>query len=424
MKLFHRVLLHLLTAIGVILTIWALFFYVAISEEINDEVDDSLEDYSELIIIRSLAGESLPSHDSGSNNQYYLRKVDETYAQSHPHICFSDSMIYIVEKGETEPARILITLFQDSNKQYHELTVYTPTIEKSDLRESILQLIILLYVALFITILLINIWVFRRSMKPFYILIQWLESNRLGRKHSPIVNPTHTTEFSKLSNALNAYATHSEEVYEQQKQFIGNASHEIQTPLAVCQGRIEMLLDDDSLTENQMEELAKTHQTLEYVTRLNKSLLLLCKIDNSQFIERSKIEINQLTHQFLADYKEVYAYRHITSLVEEQGEFSLYMNETLASILITNLIKNAFVHNVDNGKINIHINSKEFIIQNSGTPQSLDANHIFDRFYQGDKHEGSVGLGLAIVQSICKQCNINIEYRFTEGLHTFVLHTS
>ena len=312
MKLLYRILIRLSIGIILILTGWGICFYIAIMDEINDEVDDSLEDYSELIIIRSLAGEDLPSKSSGSNNQYFLTEIDKEYADRHEDICYQDSMIYIPEKGETEPARILTTLFKNEDEKYYKLTVYTPTIEKEDLRSAILHLIIYLYIALLLTIILINIWVFRKSMKPLYVLLHWLDDYRLGKKNTPLQNQTNVTEFRKLNEAAIRYAARSEEMFEQQKQFIGNASHEMQTPLAICQNRIEMLMEDESLSENQMEELLKTHQTLDHVTKLNKSLLLLSKIENSQFSDIKEVELNSVLKQYLDDYKEVYAYRNIT----------------------------------------------------------------------------------------------------------------
>lgn len=133
MKLFYRVLNHLLVGIVVVLTGWAIGFYWAIVDEINDEVDDSLEDYTELIIIRSVAGKELPAHDSGSNNQYFIKEVSESYVRTHERIRYQDTMVYISEKGETEPARILTTIFQNKQGQHYEVSVYTPTIEKKRL---------------------------------------------------------------------------------------------------------------------------------------------------------------------------------------------------------------------------------------------------------------------------------------------------
>ena len=294
MKLFYRVLIHLLGGILVVLSGWAFVFYWCMMQEVNDEVDDSLEDYSELIIMRSLAGKELPSNDSGSNNQYFLQEVDAAYARSKETICYRDSMIYIAEKKETEPARILITIFKDKNDRFYELSVYTPTIEKQDLREAIFYLLVGLFASLLFAILFINIWVFRQSMKPFYQLLEWLEHYRLGRDNEKLQINTHTTEFQKLNDAVSRYASHSEEVFEKQKQFIGNASHELQTPLAICQNRLEMLMEDETLGEEQMGEIVKTYQTLEYVSKLNKSLLLLSKIDNSLYADSKEINLNEV----------------------------------------------------------------------------------------------------------------------------------
>jgi len=421
MKLFCRVLINLLIGIFVILLGWAVVFYMGIMEEINDEVDDSLEDYTELIITRSLAGKQLPSNDSGSNNQYFLREVDAAYVLSREAISYCDSMVYIKEKDETEPARILTTLFKDKDERYFELSVYTPTIEKKDLREAIFYLLVGLFTTLLLAILIINVWVFHRSMKPFYRLLNWLDNSRLGKKNAPLDNPTHTTEFRKLNEAVVRYAAHSEEMFEQQKLFIGNASHEIQTPIAVCRNRLEMLMEDETLNEQQMGEIVKTYQTLEYVSKLNKSLLLLSKIDNSQFQEVKEINLNEVLHRYADDYREVYDYREITLDIQERGIFRVMMNETLAVMLLTNLLKNAFVHNRYKGIIRIEITSSSIRFGNTGVEAPLDDKRIFDRFYQGTKKEGSTGLGLAIVDAICRQYRLRVRYRFEQNMHWFEL---
>ena len=420
MKLFYRVLIHLLAGIFVVLSAWAFVFYWGMIEEVNDEVDDSLEDYSELIIMRSLAGKDLPSNDNGSNNQYFLREVDAAYALLKESICYRDSMVYIDEKNESEPARILTTLFKDKDERFYELSVYTPSIEKRDLKESIFYLLIGLFVILFVIILLINIWVFHRSMKPFYQLLEWLEHYRLGKNNEKLSIETHTTEFRKLNEAVSRYVAHSEEVFEKQKQFIGNASHELQTPLAICQNRLEMLLEDETLGEQQMSEIMKTYQTLEYLSKLNKSLLLLSKIDNHQFPEEKEVCLNEVLHRYMDDYQEVYAYRDITLRVKEEGELYWNMNETLAVVLITNLLKNAFVHNINKGSIRIVVSSSGIRFGNTASGSALDASRVFDRFYQGSKKkEGSTGLGLAIVDAVCRHSSLKIRYRFEEDMHWF-----
>lgn len=420
MKLFHLVLWRISLALIVVLTVWAGFFYMAVVEEVNDEVDDTLEDYSEGLIIRALSGEDMPTASNGSNNQYYLYEVSESYAASHPQITYRDEMVFITEKSETKPARVLITIFRTEDERYMELVVYTPTIEKLDLLRAILGWIIFLYVLLLLIILSINIWVFRKNMKPLYVLLKWLDSSQLGKKNEPLENTTKITEFRKLNAATMAFAERGEKLFEQQKTFIGNASHEMQTPLAICRNRLEMLMEDETLTEHQLNELIKTHQTLENLTRMNRSLLLLCKIENGQFADTRSVCLNDILAHYLDDYKEVYAYRNITVTVTTDSSFCVEMNDSLVSVLVTNLLKNSFVHNIDGGFIYIKITANTFEISNTGE-KPLDRERIFERFYQGQKKEGSTGLGLALVDSICKANHLKIDYTYVENRHIFTI---
>ncbi|WP_418830492.1 sensor histidine kinase [Phocaeicola sp.] len=420
MKLFHLVLWRISLALIVVLSLWAGFFYMKIVDEVNDEVDDTLEDYSEELIIRALSGEDMPASSNGSNNQYYLYEVSESYAMTHPQITYRDEMVFITEKDETEPARVLMTIFRTDDDRYMELVVYTPTIEKLDLLRAIFWWIVFLYILLLLIILLINVWVFRKNMKPLYTLLKWLDGYQLGNKNTPLENITQITEFRRLNTAAIAYAERSEKLFEQQKLFIGNASHEMQTPLAICRNRLEMLMEDENLTEQQLNELMKTHQTLENLTRMNRSLLLLCKIENGQFADTHPVCLNEVLSRYLEDYKEVYAYRNISVTIEDSGKFCVDMNDSLVSVLVTNLLKNAFVHNMDGGFIHIRITPSLFEISNKGD-KALDSERIFERFYQGRKKEGSTGLGLALVDSICKSNRLQIIYAYTEGRHLFTI---
>lgn len=420
MKLFQLVMWRMSAILVVILTCWAVLFYLAVMEEVNDEVDDSLSDYAESLILRSLSGEEMPATNNGSNNQYFLYEVSAQYAASYPKISYRDEMIYITAKGETEPARILMTIFQKDDGGYMELVVYTPTIEKYDLQRAILGWIVFLYVLLLLMILAVNAWVFHRNMRPLYTLLKWLENYRLGTKREPLDESVRIVEFRKLNEAANLFSERSEQLYEQQKLFIGNASHEMQTPLAICRNRLEMLMEDDTLTERQLSELMKTHRTLENLTRLNKSLLLLCKIDNRQFTDVKPMCLNELLMHYLDDYKEVYAYRHVQVEVHVEHCFRLEMSESLATVLLTNLLKNAFVHTEEGGTIVLTFTASSFEIRNTGKAP-LNKDRIFERFYKEGKKEGSTGLGLALVDSICKAYRLRLSYRFEDGMHIFTI---
>ena len=341
-------------------------------------------------------------------------KLSESYARMYPRISYHDEMVYITEKDEEEPARVLTTIFEAEGNRFMELVVYTPTIEKADLQRAILGWIVFLYVLLLLAVILLNVWVFRRNMHPLYRLLAWLDAYRLGRSNAPLENNTRIYEFRKLNEAVTLSAERSEKLYEQQKLFIGNASHEMQTPLAICRNRLEMLMEEGNLSEKQLGELIKTHETLERLTRLNRSLLLLCKIENRQFSDVKDICYNHLLEQYLEDYKEVYAYRGVSVEVITEGEFTVMMSESLASVLLTNLLKNAFVHVTEGGVIRILFTTESMVVANSGE-QPLDSERIFERFYQGHKKEGSTGLGLALAESVCKSSGLDIRYEFTEA---------
>ena len=211
MKLIYRIALRLSLILIPLMALWATLFYFMMVEEINDEADDTLEDYSELIIIRMLAGRELPSLNSGSNNSYSITPIDEAYASSKPHIEYYDAEVYIPEKEETEPARILSTIFLDNDDNYYELKVAIPTFEKDDLVRTILFWIILLYFVLLITIIGSTIWIFHRSMRPLYALLHWLDNYTPGRHNTPVPNDTNISEFHKLNVAAQEAANRSED---------------------------------------------------------------------------------------------------------------------------------------------------------------------------------------------------------------------
>lgn len=421
MKLIYRITSRISIVLLLVMAAWTALFYFIIIDEINDETDDSLEDYSEFIITRALLGEPLPTKDNGSNNNYYLTEVTTEYARQNPAIRYYDEMVYIYSKKETEPARILKTIFMDSEDRFYELTVSIPTIEKQDLQKTILFWIVFLYILLLIAIIGVNAMVLYFNFKPLYQLLKWLNDFSVEKEFSAPDIKTKTTEFKKLNEAVIQSSYRNVEVYEQQKSFVGNASHELQTPLAICLNRLEVLANDSELNEKQLKEVLKTKQSVDYAIKLNKTLLLLTKIENQQITDKTHININALIKNLLEDYNEVYGNRLIKTSIEEKHQLSFSMNETLSSVLFGNLLKNAFLHNYIGGEIDIQISKKNILISNSGIETSLDEERIFDRFYQGTKKEGSTGLGLALCQSICKLYGIKITYRFKEKKHIFLL---
>lgn len=416
MKLLNTVLARLAIALLPILALWSVVFYFTMVDEINDETDDSLEGYAELIIRRTLAGKELPAVGDGSNNSYALEFLGHGSGVV-PSINYSDSLVYIPEKRETEPARVITVHFADSQGAMYRLQVTMPTFEREDLLSSVFWHIVLLFVAVVFTVFVATIFVFHRSMRPLYSLLRWLERYVPGKGVKNFPSSPSVVEFRKLIDSARSTITRAENYFEQQKQFIGNASHELQTPLAVLGNRIEWLLGNTTLTDEQATELYKMLQSLRRLVRLNRTLLLLAKIDNGQFPDVTDVNIAQLIKDEAETYCDIYAGRGIECEINLPQRFVVSMNEELASIFVTNLLKNAFLHSPDGGKISICLSDKGLMFANSGS-EPLDKERLFDRFYKAGK-SGNTGLGLALVGSIARSYNIKVKYSFEEGWHMF-----
>lgn len=255
-------------------------------------------------------------------------------------------------------------------------------------------------------------------MKPLYILLNWQRNYSLTGKNPPLPDMYSIKEFEELYRATNQSTQRMEKAYSDQKHFIGNASHEIQTPLAVSINRLENLLNLD-LTQEQAEEIIKTISSLEQLTRLNKTLLLLTKIENNQFLEKENLSLKAIIDKILEVFKDVYAYKNIRVSFENEKDINLYSNKTIIEILVNNLIKNAFNHNIENGEIKISINSNSLTIFNTSNSKELDKEKIFQRFFKDSSSNTSIGLGLSLVKSICDNNNFLLDYYFKSGMHYF-----
>ena len=418
MKLIYRVTIRLSAILLPILLLWAAVFYYSMVHEINDETDDSLEDYATMLIRRTLTNHELPGQSDGSNNTYSIELLPGGTCTG-PILEFEDRQVYIPEKRETEPARTLRMSFSDSDGNNWLLTVSTPTFEREDLLLAVLWHLVALYAILVITILAVTSIVFNYSMQPLYRLLRWLDGYSLGNGVEDLPMCTHIEEFRILTESARSTIARAEENFERQKQFIGNASHELQTPLAVLGTRIEWMIDNTPLTEEQFAELTKMRQSLHRLSRLNRTLLLISKIENSQFNEVHDVDIVELIDNELEIYKEIYAGKEITCSTQLPAQFIAAMDESLATTLVTNLLKNAFLYTTQGGTIRISMDKEILTVENSGT-EPLDATRLFDRFYTGGAN-GSTGLGLALVKSIAEFYKFNLDYTYKGGMHCFTV---
>ncbi|MCK9320655.1 MAG: HAMP domain-containing histidine kinase [Bacteroidales bacterium] len=419
-NLLTSIILRTTITITIILSVWASLVFFAIINEVNDEIDDSLDLYCDYLISQKKQGKEIIETQTNSNNVFFITPVDINTALSNQKSYYRDTMIYLYDKMETEPARALTQYFIDEENRAYKIEIFTSTIEKKDLIETIAWWLFTLALILLLTIIIVYVWIYKKSMKPLYLLLNWQKNYNLGKKNQPLPQMSSIKEFQELYIATNQSTQRVEKAFEEQKNFIGNASHEIQTPLAISINRLENILNQD-ISEELAEEIVKTISTLEHLTRLNKTLLLLTKIENNQFLEKENLSLASIVNNSMEVFKEIYEYKSIKLSIEVESDLNVNINKTLCEVLINNLIKNAFIHNIENGEISIKIYSNKIVFSNTSKSNELDAEKIFQRFFKESSSNSSIGLGLSLVKSICNNNNIKLDYYWQNNLHNFCL---
>lgn len=420
MKLSHRIIVSVSVALVALFALWAVVFTTTSKRQIYSRIDFILTQQSDKIISRFIENDSLPNSLSGMSGtmEFFIERVSPEYAKSHQAPVFQTDEELIDDIQEDEIVREMSSVFQKQGIDY-ELTLSTQVFAWNDTLDFAIFSILTLAIALLVAIILIVSFIIIRNMRPLYRLTDWLR-NRKATDEIPIPdNRIKVQEFKEIETVVLEASERSKQVYEEQKRFIGNASHEIQTPIAICQNRLELLVDETQLDEHQLTEIEKTLDTLGYISRLNKSLLLLSKIDNHQFKEEAEIEINKVVNQALENLEDIYESTKVGVSVAEKQRIVVKMDPTLASSLVNNLLKNAFIHNIQGGNIAITLSNNTLTIGNTGKNEALDAESVFKTFYRKGENSHSTGLGLAIAKAICTEYGFEINYQFIENQHTF-----
>ena len=422
MKLVNKVILTLLVPLVLTLGVWGWFSYSTMSRKIHADTDLILRDYSADIIMRILSGKELPERFNGAYNTYYIENITPEEAEEGPAVVYGEAEAFLRSQEDFASSRIRSQIFQDSDGNYHKLTVSLPTFEQEGLVEHVLWWTVLLFGVLLLSIVLVGGLLLHYNMKPLYRLLDWIDRYEPGEPLSKVPDDTDVVEFRKLASVVESAVSRIETQYEERKIFIGNASHELQTPLAVCCNRIEMLFDRTDLNEDIANELMKVHRSLNGLIRLNKTLLLLSKIENGQFPQTSEIDVNALASESIQLYQEIHAHKNINVSVVENQHFLLKIDEQMATVLVGNLIKNAFRYTPQGGTVQVSFTDSGFSVSNSGDAP-LEGDKVFRRFYQpSGRKEGATGLGLALVYSVCVNNGLEISYDYGEGMHVFAIN--
>lgn len=422
MKLLPYTLRKLSIWLLLFMAVWGALFYFTIIDEVMDETDDTLENYAQLIINEALADPEVLHTERNLMSLYYFHPISTTEGENFRDM-FYDSFVYREIEEEEEPVRVLRTAFCMPTGQYYELEIMISTLERDDMVYAILWYIGALFLLFLVCVTLGTRAILHKVFQPLNRLVVWLQQLHPGTEVPPLDNPTDIREFRVLTDAAADMAQRSRKAYEEQKRFIENASHELQTPLAIAMGKLELLAEQENLSEKNLKELDAIYSTLGRAVKLNKSLLLLSRIENGQYAETEKVSIDRIIDDLLPDLMEVYEHKRIQLRRQMQPDapFIVRCNPALAHILVTNLIKNGMVHNRENGSLTITTTATTLVVANSGE-QPLDSNLLFQRFaHSVDRKKDSTGLGLAIAYSIACSSGLALSYGWEEGMHVFML---
>jgi len=404
--------INIAVTIGVFL-LGSVFFFFILRYILRNQLDETLMSEQQEIINYVAAHNELPEIVNTTHQWSYYepttKPVEEPYFKSAVHI--SDDF-------DKEPIRQYIFSIKVGR------TFYNITITKSQQESrALLRIIIIATVAMIAFILIINFFINRRILSalwnPFYKTIQEIRTYRLSDQQPLQLQKTATDEFASLNESLNEMSDRIYKDYETLKRFTENASHEMQTPLAVIRSKTDVLLQSVDWKEKEMQQLQQIEDATNRLAKLHQSLLLLTKLENRQFLLNEEINLTNIVQQKIKEREDVLEAKKI-SVHANLEAVTLSFHQHLAEILVSNLLNNAIRHTAINGEIDVELSKEKFSVSNTSLNGELDKNKIFHRFYKTDTSEGT-GLGLAIVKEICNVVNADIQYEYQNNKHQFII---
>ena len=417
-KLLHKTSQYYLLFSFLILLIAAALFYYSIEKLYIDDADESLllgkkefiQDIAPTLKITEIRVWNKMNRDVKIEKVNYKITKDTIILKS-----YYDKLIH-----EQEPYRVLtgnITI-EGQNFNY---TSKINLVETEDLIQNIALLFTAVILVLLLGLYLINQQLSLKLWQPFYDNLHQIENFEIDKNIKPKFIKSNIEEFNRLNNATHKLILNNSIIYKNQREFIDNAAHELQTPLAIFKTELDTLLQRSDITLEQAELLGNLNDASDRLSKLNKNLLLLSKLENYQYLDIATVSINEIVNKQLPFFKEQALSKNIQVDCNIEKNIIIESNPVLVEIVISNLFLNALKHNIINGKISIETSGNSILFSNTGTNNALDQTKIFQRFSKFSTTGSGNGLGLSIVQKITKLNKWNIKYNFKENFHFFEL---
>jgi signal transduction histidine kinase len=417
---------NLLTTI-VVMLITGIIYYQAISLILTNKIDKDLvveeNEVFEYVKLNHKLPQVFDSEDQqisfseakpGSITRQYINtlyheKKEVEHGRKHHHRHDED---------DVESGRGLVTSVTVGNK-YYKVLIVESKVETEDLIKIIFGItagvILLLLIILYIT----NRLLLNRLWQPFYNLLKELRLfNVTDNKDIPLES-TNIDEFEELSQAIINMSSRVKSDYKDLKTFTENASHELLTPIAVINSKLDTLIQTGSFTPQQSKLLNDLYTAVSKLARLNQSLLLLVKIENRLVEDNQEVNLRQSLDEIVVQFEEIFQDKEL-KVNCKLADKELHASPYLVDILLNNLLSNAIRHNYKGGSINVKLTDEQLTIENTGESTALQDEQIFARFHKSSASEGS-GLGLTISRQICENLNFTLNYSFKGIYHTFIV---
>lgn len=418
MKLLNKSLRYYVIYAVVVLFVSAPLLFFSIQHVVIEDADESLLVRKVDFISKLEKMTALPG-DSAFN-------LISTGIELVPIKTFSSlDTIYVLKRydslsKEFIPYRILESHIQLHGKPY-SLKLKDSLVDADDLIESIVRIVLIVLLSIITGLYLINRYVSKYTWKPFYALLRELSDFRIDKKNSIKLPVTNIEEFTDLNKAINELTEKNSLLYQSQKEFTENASHEMQTPLAVLQAKIDLLMQTTPLTEEQSELISDITEVNQRMSYLNKNMLLLTKIENNQFTDQQQFSLVACIETLLDQYQFQAAQRGLIVKKEFLEDLSIRANRFLFELMAGNLLNNAIRHNIDGGILYIIIRDKSLTICNTSDKAGLDTSRMFTRFDKQHADTPGLGLGLQLANKIAGYYSYKLSYKFVAEIHHFQL---
>ena len=412
MRLLNKITLNLLSISLFIFLIGTVAFYFILRQQVDQNINIELQKRKV-----SLSKEFDAAHSS-MNQSVNLNDTILITRLTQPRIAerFSDTLLYNPEEKRYELFRQLGFVKSIHDQDYY-IQIFKPLEETDRLIIRIVIVMNSLMIIIILTLMIANRFSSRQDLKAFYDTIAKIKSYDVNSHEEFSLVQSDIREFEDLNRVLLSMTDRIKNDYLNLKEYIENASHEIQTPLAIINSKMELLLQSGDMKEKQYKAVADAYDASNRLSRLNKTLILLAKIENRQFPESKPVNPSIMINNQLESLEDLILSKKIKVTKRLDNEVTLVMNPYLTEILLVNLIKNAVRHNITGGDLIIELSREQLLISNSGTAIQTDPEMLFKRFHTSSNSPESLGLGLSIVQKICVMYGFKVGYSYQHGLH-------